>query len=233
LCDGKAAPVTSPAPVLALLDGCSPQGIVELERVLAYRLRERTTPAQERVALLFPLAELLRSPLATRLPYHPIAKTQIKRLVYDDLRPTGAPTSETLVHRFGGADNGGWLWALRAADGLLSDGRKRGEGVSWPHPSRGKWREPDTTPDEVVRSIRACALSLGRRPSSHHYTEWVRIKRRQIRLGRHSSQSLPRLCYWISIQHHFGTWGTALAAANITDAELAASRAARAAAVGG
>ena len=126
---------TSLAPVLALLEGCSPHGLLELERVLTVRLRVETTPAQERVAALFGLAELLRSPLATRLPHHPIAKAQIERSVYDDLRPDGAPSSETLVRRFGGADHGGWLWALRAADGLLSDGRKRGgEGLPWPQP---------------------------------------------------------------------------------------------------
>ena len=216
------------APVLALFDACSPHGLAELERTLAHRLSVRTTPAEERVALLYPLAELLRSQLAKPLPHHPIAKHQIECSVYDDLRPEGAPTSGTLIRRFGGTEHGGWLWAQRAADGLLVDGRKRGKGQPWPHPSRGKRGEPDTTPEEVVASIRACALALCRRPSSHYYTEWVRIKRRQLRLGAESAKSLPRLCHWGSIKRHFGTWGAALAAADITDAELAAARAARA-----
>ena len=213
-----------PEALSVLLDHCPAAGLVELERVIAYRLHREITPAQRRVAELGLLARLLESPLAREIPHHPVATIQIDRKVYDDHRPPGAPTSETLVERYGGAKKGGWWWALRAAQGLLEDGRSRGPGKPWADGRRGRPAPPPTTPEHAIHSIRACALALGRRPSSSVYDEWV-----TTRMRRHGSVApgIGRLCSFDTVCRHFGTWKAALEATNLTEEELAEARARR------
>ena len=221
---GQGSAKSIPEALLVLLDHCPAAGLVELERAIAYRLRRELTPAQRRVAELGTLAKLLGSPLAREIPYHAVATIQIDRKVYDDHRPPEAPSSETLVNRYGGAKKGGWWWALRAAQGLLDDGRSRGPGKPWVDGRRGRPAPPPTTPAHAIHSIRACALALGRRPSSSVYDEWV-----TARMRRHGSVApgIGRLCSFDTVCRHFGTWKAALDATDLTDEELAEARAAR------
>jgi hypothetical protein len=225
-------PTPTPTPavqaLLLMLDGATDFGLVELERLLAALLRgPAPTPAEQRVAELSALAQLLESELAVSLPHHPTAQRQVSQVDYDATRPPGAPTAETLVKRFGTVEKDGWSWACRAASGLLPDGRKTKPGMGWPAASRGKRRSPRSDRDAVIRGIRACAFELLRRPSSNVYIEWLNAQRRRANDGpgggragqRQGSASMAA----VYTQFPRG-WASALASADITDAELAAAR---------
>ena len=228
-------PTLTPTPtpavqaLLVMLDGVTDFGVVELERLLAALLRgPAPTPAEQRVAELFALAQLLESELAVSLPHHPTAQRQVSQVDYDATRPPGAPTAETLVKRYGTVEKDGWSWACRAAWGLLPDGRKTKPGMGWPAASRGKPRSPRSDRDAVIRSIRACAFELLRRPSSNVYIEWLDAQRRRVndgpgggRAGQRQGSSSMAAVY---TQFPRG-WASALAFADITDSELAAARA--------
>ena len=216
------------AVVLALVEECSPQGVVELERALTAHLRDEETPRERRVRELLPLAELLESGHAVRIPGHPVAEARIARQDYDRLRPEGAPSSEALADRFGGEDRAGWLYVCSAAHGLLPDGRKRGQPLAWPTGLRGNPQPTHSGGEAVTRSIRACALALGRRPNSAIYEEWVGRRRRAAR-QHGGARAVDKLALrrLSQVYDHFPDWDSALRAADITDAEHAAARAKR------
>ncbi len=212
-----------------MLDGVTDFGVVELERLLAALLRgPAPTPAEQRVAELFALSQLLESELAVSLPHHPTAQRQVSQVDYDATRPPGAPTAETLVKRYGTVEKDGWSWACRAAWGLLPDGRKTKPGMGWPAASRGKKRSPRSDRDAVIRSIRACAFELLRRPSSNVYIEWLNAQRRRANDGPGGGRAGQRQgsASMAAVYSQFPRgWASALASADITDSELAATRA--------
>jgi hypothetical protein len=228
-------PAAEPLPrelvaLTAMLEYCSVAGQVELERMLSATLYAGPSVTENRLAELLPLAEVLESSLAVQVPNHPVARVVVEQEVYDRARPAGAPPSQTLIKRYGGASRGGWYWACRAAWGLMPDGRKREPGAAWAYPTRGTSRLPPSSRDAVLASIRECALALGRRPSSHLFKRWVETQRRAKRSRRGErgrADTSQRLFGMRAVNQHFPNWSAALAAANITDAELADARAAR------
>lgn len=212
----------------ALLERVPPSGLVELERVLRGHLFRARPAAERRVQELSHLAELLESEFAVHLPHHPRAPVQVSQCDYDRTRPNGAPSAEMLVDRYVY-----WEWACRAAWGLRTDGSKSKPGQPWAHPLRGKRRQYKYTREDVIDSIRECALALCRRPSSNVFQEWTRAeRRRRKRAGgqpRHPHSSAEgrrpvRLADMHAVYKQFSSWAAALAAANISDAELGSAR---------
>lgn len=224
---------TEPTPavhaLLVMLDSATDFGVVELEDALGALMKgPAPTTTELRVAELSALSQLLESELAVTYARHRIAPVQVSQRAYDATRPAGAPTSETLIQRYGGAKKDGWSWACRAAWGLLPDGRKTKPGTGWASGLRGKKRPPRSDRDLVIRSIRECAFELLRRPSSNVYKEWLAAHRRRADSGPgggqasnpHRRASIPAV-----YQQFPRGWTSALAAADITDAELADARA--------
>ncbi len=222
-----------PSPVLhallVMLDGATDFGVVELENALGALIRvPAPTSAEQRVAELSALSQLLESELAVTYARHPIAPVQVSQGDYDATRPPGAPSSETLIKRHGTSRNDGWAWACRAAWGLLPDGRKTKPGSAWASGLRGKKRPPRSDRDLVIRSIRECTLELLRRPSSNVYIEWLNAHRRRAAGGPGGGKAVQpkrRASIRAVYQQFPRGWSAALAAANITDAELARARA--------
>lgn len=236
--DGLSSPLAlpdadMPREVLALMvmvDHCSAAGQVELERMLTAKLHRSPTPTECRLAELLPLAEVLESSLAVRFAHHPVSPVQVDQLTYNRVRPAGAISAETLAERYGGAANGGWHWACRAAWGLMPDGRKSKPGGARPYGTRGRSRPTRSSPEAVLASIRECALALCRRPTSNVFHAWVDARRRETRARRgprSNDRSSERLFHTDAVYEHFPDWSTALASANITDADLAVAQAAR------
>jgi len=229
---GLVDPTEPPSAVhalLVMLDSATDFGAVELESALGALLKgPAPTTTELRVAELSALSQLLESELAVTYACHRIAPVQVSQRAYDATRPPGAPTSETLIKRHGGEKKDGWSWACRAAWGLLPDGRKTRPGSGWASGLRGKKRPPRSDRDLVIRSIRECAFELLRRPSSNVYVEWLAAHRRRAKSGPgggqasnpHRRASIPAV-----YQQFPRGWSTALAAADITDAELADARA--------
>jgi hypothetical protein len=224
---------TEPTPavhaLLVMLDSATDFGVVELENALGALMKgPAPTSAEQRVAELSALSQLLESELAVRYAGHRIAPVQVSQRAYDATRPPGAPTAETLIKRHGGEKKDGWSWACRAAWGLLPDGRKTKPGCGWASGLRGRKRGPRSDRDLVIRSIRECAFELLRRPSSNVYIEWLAAHRRRADSGPgggrasnpHRRASIPAV-----YQQFPRGWTSALAAADITDAELADARA--------
>jgi len=163
-----------PAALLVMLDHLVPAGQVELEGALAAHLTPPVDVTARRVAELIALTRALEGSLAVHIPNHPVAPVQVAQKDYDMLRPAEAPTSGTLVKRYGH-----WESACRAAWGLLPDGRKTQPGRAWSARLRGRSMPDGYTPKEVQRAIRACATALCRRPSSNAYKVWVERRRRR------------------------------------------------------
>jgi hypothetical protein len=167
-----------PAPVLSILDAVDPVGLRELERVLRAKLAPPATAAERRVTELGCLAKLLVSAGAE----HWLGFREIEKQTYDSLRPEGAPSGALLAKR-----HHSWLEACRAADGLLPDGRYRGSGRPWPQ--RRGVTPTVITEQDCVKAISACALGLGRPPSSHDYALWCRATREAAR--RTGTETVP------------------------------------------
>lgn len=203
-------------PLNVMIAALSIGAVWELERALASQLREEVTPAHRRVAELGPLAVLLTSDgrllASARSPCR-----VIERKLYDEQRAPGSVASETLVSAYGS-----WLQACRAADGLKSDGRTTGPGKPWrSHSSPVQRRRYDN--EALVRSVRACAASLLRRPTTTDYGGWC-ARRRQFIRGTGTDERLATLT---TLTKRFGGWADVLAAAAITDDDLARWRARR------
>lgn len=231
-----------PAAVSDMVAALSPLGRHELMAVLRAELAPAPSATDRILAELGALAELLRTHPGARVRtevrrgrIEPSATPAddmvvlaslprrswrvIDRQQYDRLRPDSAPTSELLQARYGT-----WSKACRAADGLLPDGRYTGVGKPWVSVNRGRPKAPRYTREEMLAGIRECAFALLRRPSSAAYISWSRARRAHLRRG---STEHPRLAGWEAIRAQFGGYPQALAAARITDEELAAARARR------
>jgi hypothetical protein len=151
-----------------------PAATGELGQALHAKLNAPPTAAERRVNMLRLLAQML-----DEQPQHPGNLPYIARQIYDQRRsqnPSLGPTSARLQREFGS-----WARACYAAWGLLDDGRHWGEGEPWARPPRqGK----GFTATEAITSIRTCAKTLGRVPSSYEYHTWVINRRaRARRLG--------------------------------------------------
>jgi len=147
------------------------EAVEELGRALHARLNAPPTAAERRVKELLFLTKLLeeRPQPLNRLPY-------VLRKYYDERRTTDAPqapTSGRLQQRFGS-----WARACHAAWGLREDGRWFGDGQPWPRPTR---RPKPFSVEEAKASVRQCADSIGRVPSSYRYHMWVIARRARAR----------------------------------------------------
>lgn len=165
------------APLRAMTNRLPIEAVEELGRALHARLNAPPTAAERRVKELRFLARLLDEqpqPLE-RLPY-------VLRAHYDERRAADAPeapSSARLQKRFGS-----WPRACHAAWGLRDDGRWFGEGQPWPRPTR---RPKHFTVEEAKASVRQCATSIGRVPSSHQYHQWIITRRARARAAGESS----------------------------------------------
>jgi hypothetical protein len=141
------------------------------------------------------------------------------RADYDAHRPAGAPDSRRLVERYGR-----WVMVCKAADGLLPDGRYVGVGKPWRtlvihEIGRGEIYSAA----DCLNAIRRCALAIGRRPSSSDYIRWRRQMVRRYPRNDRRRLGLPTYDV-IKDRHH--SWPEAVAAADLSDAEIAGARAA-------
>lgn len=213
-----------------MLHALGPLGRAEIERALLLDAASASSAAQQRVAELGAVAEMLhelRPPVAVprrrdqqadafgvrgaRLPPPGLARED-----YDTRRPLTAPTSELLVHRYGS-----WAKVRRAAYGLLPDGRYVGPGRPWAQviaPERIIY-----TCEDCASAIRRCALDLGRLPSSGFYYRWQRATKARLRPHQYKQHRIPGLKRILDL--HDGGWSDALAAARVSEADLVTARA--------
>jgi len=208
--------------LMAMVRAAPLAAAAELERALWLRLTPEPTALESRVSELGALHALLVSPAAHEAP-GTWAPVQIDRDLYERLRPEGAPSAKTLVGRYGE-----WASACRAALSMVEDGRLTGPGKPWKARAPGAISPPPYTREECIAGYRACALALGRRPTSGVYENWVLARRRRRRRqgGRTSAagtRSGPRLPGRNSIRRHFRRWSELASAAALTDAELDAA----------
>jgi hypothetical protein len=137
----------------------------------------------------------------------------VSETVYDQLRPSRAPSAKALRGRFGG-----WVYACRAAAALKVDGQRLSSGVAWHNGQRGgpgtRSREPFAR-EECLEAIEDCALALGRTPADGlpctRYIAWVRAGRAWAR-----RQGLPdpRVPDYETVRKHFrnNSWPEAIRA---------------------
>ena len=198
--------------LLAMARAAPPEAVAELERAVRLRLEDSPTLLEDRLKELGALSEILRSLPASTEGEDPAATPRLSQDEYERLRPADAPSARVLSRR-----HGSWPRACRAADSMLADGRVRGPGLPWRVLGPGEARPPAYTREECIAAYRACALSLGRRPSSFVYDSWLADVRRRRRHGapRRSRVPDPSVIYRL-----FGSWPEFAAAAPLTDAEL-------------
>lgn len=209
-----------------MLAALTPEALAEVERALLLDLRPQPSAAEQRVAELGALAEMLheiRPPGAINRADPDAAQRRtrtippgLRRETYDAVRPLHAPSSEVLVGRYGS-----WAKARRAAYGLLPDGRYLGVGRPWPQvtlPERVIYTREDSE-----RAIRRCALDLGRHPSSTFYDRWQRAKKARLAPTAYARERIPGLKRIMQLYKR--SWIAAVTAANITDSDLAVARA--------
>lgn len=212
----------------AMLEQVPGLALIELERAIRLTLHPPVSARRKRVAELGELAELLgqfeRGELAVlELPPSPeelvdegwLLVPRLPRWLYEQARRPEAPSADDLVARYGG-----WPQVRRAAYGLLPDGRYRGFGRPWSHPSRRGAPLRVHTVASVVEDIRACAIRLGRRPTSSDYFVWQRDPRRR-RGPQRKGQARRRPADLRTIYRHFKSWADALAHTTLTDEQLA------------
>lgn len=205
------------AALLPMLDALGPLACAELERALRLTIRPAAIdPVDTRVQELGALAELLvaegeQAGDPDDWPGVPI----VARRRFEQLH--GQSQADAMVRRYGS-----WLAACRAAASLRVDGRCAGPGRPWvirPAVRDGHFR---WTADACLSFVRQCALELGRRPTSKEYNRW----RRQLTEtpGRQNTRApWPKtIC-----AHVDPSWPAVLERCGVTDAELAAVRAAR------
>jgi len=151
--------------IRAMIEVAPPIAQLEIARALQARLNEPKTAAARRIAELGLLAACLEDEEQDpeRLP-------RIKADMYDEKRngsAPGAPSAETLARRYGS-----WKRACYAAYGLRLDGSKAAPGKPWPTGTPFKLSQLAYDRDECIASVRACAQSIGRRPTSSAYAKW-------------------------------------------------------------
>ena len=209
-----------PPAIAVMLDALAPEALMELERALRLQLHPRHSKAEQRVALLGFLAQLLAQPAGDTTR----STGRISRQRYEQERPQSAPQAQRLVECFGS-----WRRACRVAKGLLPDGRWTGQANPWVQPARGRPRAKPYTRDEVRTALRACALDLGRRPTGPDYARWREEKLKHAH--RVEGRFTLRLPTQPSIYRLYPTgenrWRLALIDAAITDRELADAAARR------
>ncbi len=183
------------------------------------------------------LARLLRADLADPLPGARARRRAYLWLLHDLIEQTGerfpqrllydreragmkAPTSRTIVNQYGT-----W-WEACAIASRMEDGGRLPRGRSYSGGRlRGRFAPEMYTVEEGIASVRLCAFTIGRRPSSGEYDAW---QLRQVRIARERNveRRVPSRCALARLFPGKRRWERALAAAAITDAELQAARAA-------
>jgi len=184
-----------------------------LEAELAHALRRTMTPK-------------LKSPAERRLNDLRLLKTLIsdgdhpQRTAYDEQRHAddSAPTSHTLLARYGSWWEACSIAASMDEDGKLPSGRTFSGGAR-----RGHTRAKRYTPDELVGAVRLCAFSLGRRPSSTDYRRWREAAQRSA-LSRGASLRAPSTVTLFKNSSRSSPWRTLLDRAAISDRELQEAR---------
>jgi hypothetical protein len=129
-------------------------------RRLSLRFDTPCSPATQRRQELHKLAELL----ATTQAPPGWSFRHINRKEYDKARTTEAPSSVTLVNRYGT-----WVNACRHADRLVAD--RANTLVKHRRAALSTAPRKYTRP-AIVAALRECAAELHRVPSSHAYQAW-------------------------------------------------------------
>lgn len=163
-----------PRPMLAMIAYLSAEQRRKLARSLHQQVNAPPEAAARRIRELSFLGQLLNrvSQLPETLPY-------IARREYSERRMAeapDAPSAAVLVKRYGS-----WRRACCAAWGLLPDGRKAMGSMAALQCIPGRPRPRRYSIDECVWSVRACAASIGRIPSSRDYHNWQASVRRRAR----------------------------------------------------
>jgi hypothetical protein len=149
---------------LWMLAQLEPQTQRRVRRLLALKLEPPAqTVTESRTLELRAVADLIRNVPSPRRG-HP----RVRRIDYDTQRPIGAPSSASLVSRYGS-----WIAVChhshRLAEGLPTHAVKR----------RGQ-PMPRYTRDHFVFALRECARELNRTPSRAAYRTWrAAVKRRR------------------------------------------------------
>lgn len=204
------------APVLAMASALEPLALAELERALRLALDPPLSAAERRVRELGLLSLLIEEQAGKS------RRCLVQRSTYDERRlreVPDAPDSRRLVETYGS-----WNQACRAARSLRADGRVHGKAAPFSNQMRGRKGIQPYTREEIRAGIRRCAFELGRTPSSGVYQRWsFDVKRSARRAG----VELPRVPGINSIYRFYKPWTRAVAAASVTDAEVAHARTTR------
>jgi hypothetical protein len=156
-------------------------------RILCDLIPHYETPAERRAAELGAVAAFLRDAEPELGLGYPIPL----RIDYDRSRPAAAPSSRTLVRRYGS-----WHAVCAAAFRVAPDGTydrtNRGwlGNQPWPPWNLDIHGRPRYTRDEVIDAVRQCGAALGRVPNHTTYRYWAAVKRRDAR-GRGIDLRLP------------------------------------------
>jgi len=216
------------APLVAMLKELPYEAACEVDRALFLRCNPEATPRERRIAELGALHGLLECSTEVDPQGLPV----VERDLYEAARPDDAPRARRLIARYGS-----WKRAQRAARSMNADGRQLGPSLAWPG-VRGP-KGPRFAREECIASYRACALALGRRPTSNVYFGWLRERKRRAReVGSRGSARSPsgavRLAVQSTIYRLFRSWPAFAAAAypSVSEEELDAAWARRLGLVG-
>ena len=173
---------------------------VRVRRNLALHLDPPSSSVSQRRRELSFLADLLR-PLTPR-PGWSFADTPRKR--YDALRPPEAPSSPSLVARYGS-----WVDVCRLADGLIA--HPKGQSRSRPQPRRRPQTQRRYSEQDVEAALRECAVELNRVPSRNAYQYWREATARR----RPRSRQHPSAVFIVRLYAERGGWRSALENADL------------------
>lgn len=180
----------------AMIDTLPREALLELEAALASDLSPAPTASEARSQELGQVAAMLAE--------LPVSARRLTRSTYDRQRTPEAPSSSTLVNRYGS-----WVRVRRAARALTDgDYSTTGTARAWATPTRGRRRPPDYTRGEVIRAVRRCAAAIGRpvdQLTSSAYYEWVAAERRR---ARERGAEPPRLPTQRSVERYFKSWAS-------------------------
>lgn len=190
----------------------SPLLVAEVAEALRYRLAPPEKTPKERRLADFGLLRVLINAAEGASP---------GRDEYDGKRTGDAPSSRTLVDRYGTWWEACAIAARMEADGRLPPGRTFSGGRF----ARGREGVEPYTVEEVVSAVRLCAFSLGRPPTSSDYYDWSE-RERAIERERKIAKRCPSKFVLARLFPGTPRWPRVLAAAAITDAELQHARAA-------
>jgi hypothetical protein len=175
----------------------------KVRRRLALKLEPPFSPSARLQRDLSFAAELLR-PIPPRLGW---SFAYAPRNRYDRQRPPDAPSSASLVARYGS-----WVEVCRRAYGLVGERSRRGLHFA-PRQARGNCNAQEYSQEDAAAGLRACARELNRPPSRHAYTHWRAATER----GRRGTHGRPCSSVIVRLYSERGGWLAALEDAGLVE----------------